>query len=627
MAHHRAGLAPPRPRGAAHRPCSSPSGRSTSRAGRGRASVLMVITGCSCSSDRPRRRGRTRRHRAAARSRTSSRARTRPGSRGSHVVFPFLMSQPQGRVRRRRNIEFARVGGKTAPPRRHPARPRPVPGGGARRPALMQIHGGGWVIGDKREQGIPLLNHMAAQGWVGFNVNYRLSPGVAFPDHLIDLKRGLAWIREHADEYGDRPRLRLRHRRLRRRPPHRADGAHRRRSRATSPASRTPTPRWPPPCRSTASTTSPPQGAFGSDPSDLPAVPRADRDEGVRADEPEKFEDASPLHHITRGRAAVLRDPRRPRHPRAGGGRPRLRRAAPRACPKEPVLYAEMQGAQHAFEVFPSFRTARVIEGVERFLTTIWERRHAGAPSRAGRGRAGRRPHRLDAAPEPELERVLESGRGLRRHARGGGLPRRGPGLARGQRHPEGPPGRLLGGHLVLGLHRGHATSSGAASGRAAWTTAGWAGITWPTEVGGRGGRADRVGDLQPGAGPLRRVRRRVHRRHRHGRPDAPRATAPPEQQQRYLPAMLRGDEVWCQLFSETRGRLRPRQRRPPAPCSTATSGWSPGQKVWTCSAAAGGVGDPARPHRSRRAQAPGHHLLPASTWRRPASTSGRCGR
>jgi hypothetical protein len=39
-----------------------------------------------------------------------------------------------------------------------------------------------------------------------------------------------------------------------------------------------------------------------------------------------------------------------------------------------------MQGAQHAFEIFPSVRTARVIEGVERFLSTLWERRHAPRP-------------------------------------------------------------------------------------------------------------------------------------------------------------------------------------------------------------------------------------------------------
>ena len=62
-----------------------------------------------------------------------------------------------------------------------------------------------WVIGSKNEQGIPLLNHLAHNGWVGFNVNYQLSPRVKAPDHLIDCKRALAWIREHADEYGVDP--------------------------------------------------------------------------------------------------------------------------------------------------------------------------------------------------------------------------------------------------------------------------------------------------------------------------------------------------------------------------------------------------------------------------------------
>src|SRR6478752_2110767 len=76
---------------------------------------------------------------------------------------------------------------------------------GAKRPALVQIHGGAWVIGDKREQGIPLLNHMAANGWVGFNVNYRLAPRAKAPDQLIDCKRAIAWIREHAEEYGIDP--------------------------------------------------------------------------------------------------------------------------------------------------------------------------------------------------------------------------------------------------------------------------------------------------------------------------------------------------------------------------------------------------------------------------------------
>jgi len=36
-------------------------------------------------------------------------------------------------------------------------------------------------------------------------VNYRLSPGATFPDHLVDVKAALAWIRSHADDYGIDP--------------------------------------------------------------------------------------------------------------------------------------------------------------------------------------------------------------------------------------------------------------------------------------------------------------------------------------------------------------------------------------------------------------------------------------
>ena len=35
---------------------------------------------------------------------------------------------------------------------------------------------------------------------------------------------------------------------------------------------------------------------------------------------------------------------------------------------RNPVLYVEMPGAEHAFDIFPSLRTARVVECIERFL-------------------------------------------------------------------------------------------------------------------------------------------------------------------------------------------------------------------------------------------------------------------
>ena len=77
---------------------------------------------------------------------------------------------------------------------------------GDKRPVLLQIHGGAWIIGDKREQAQPLMAHMAGElGWVCVAVNYRLSPQATFPDHIVDVKRALRWIREHISEYGGAP--------------------------------------------------------------------------------------------------------------------------------------------------------------------------------------------------------------------------------------------------------------------------------------------------------------------------------------------------------------------------------------------------------------------------------------
>ena len=76
---------------------------------------------------------------------------------------------------------------------------------GDRRPVLLQVHGGAWIIGDKREQGRPLMREMASRGWVCVAINYRLSPKATMPDHIVDVKRAIAWIREHIAEYGGDP--------------------------------------------------------------------------------------------------------------------------------------------------------------------------------------------------------------------------------------------------------------------------------------------------------------------------------------------------------------------------------------------------------------------------------------
>jgi dipeptidyl aminopeptidase/acylaminoacyl peptidase len=38
------------------------------------------------------------------------------------------------------------------------------------------------------------------------------------------------------------------------------------------------------------------------------------------------------------------------------------------------IVYAEIPGAQHAFEIFPSVRSTFVIHGVERFLAWVYSR-------------------------------------------------------------------------------------------------------------------------------------------------------------------------------------------------------------------------------------------------------------
>jgi acetyl esterase/lipase len=70
---------------------------------------------------------------------------------------------------------------------------------------FLWLHGGGYNGGRKNSQSLPLLYRLASQGWVCVSANYRLRPAARHPDHLIDLKRVIAWVHEHGHEYGADP--------------------------------------------------------------------------------------------------------------------------------------------------------------------------------------------------------------------------------------------------------------------------------------------------------------------------------------------------------------------------------------------------------------------------------------
>lgn len=79
-------------------------------------------------------------------------------------------------------------------------RPRQPREGGC--PVLLQVHGGGWYMGHKQQQALPLMYHMAQRGWLVVSINYRLSPTDTFPAHIIDVKKAIHWVRQNISEYG-----------------------------------------------------------------------------------------------------------------------------------------------------------------------------------------------------------------------------------------------------------------------------------------------------------------------------------------------------------------------------------------------------------------------------------------
>jgi acetyl esterase/lipase len=72
-------------------------------------------------------------------------------------------------------------------------------------PTLVYMHGGGFFSGRKGFVARPLIHRLASHGWACIDANYRLRPTATFPDHLIDLKKVIAWVREHGGEYGADP--------------------------------------------------------------------------------------------------------------------------------------------------------------------------------------------------------------------------------------------------------------------------------------------------------------------------------------------------------------------------------------------------------------------------------------
>ncbi len=243
-----------------------------------------------------------------------------------------------------------------------------------------------------RPTGAPVL--IQVQGWVCVSINYRLSPRSTFPDHLVDVKRAIAWVKDHIAEYGGDPDFVV--------ITGGSAGGHLA-SLATL----------------TAGDPGLQPGFEGADTSVAACVPFygvydfTDRSDLGRAglvrllerrvikkrlaEARDVFDRASPMSHVHAGAPPflVVQGTHDTLVPVAEA---RVFVELLRKASRAPVAYVELPQAQHAFEVFSSVRTAYVLRGVERFLAFVYDEHLRRESARGVLPARDVRPSRADTA-------------------------------------------------------------------------------------------------------------------------------------------------------------------------------------------------------------------------------------
>ncbi|WP_250655592.1 alpha/beta hydrolase [Alkalimarinus coralli] len=238
-------------------------------------------------------------------------------------------------------------------------------------PVLFQIHGGAWThkLGSKNEQGIPLMNRLAEMGWVCVAISYRLSPKATFPDHIIDCKKALVWVKHHIAEYGGNPDFIL--------ATGGSAGGH----------------------LSALLTLTEKVAAFqpGFEHEDtsvkgcipfygiydflnesalqyhkgLEMILEKSILKTAKHTNPDIYRQASPINHIHED-APPFMVIQGDKDTLVSTDETRYFVERLQSISKSPVVYSEIKGAQHAFDVFPSVRSEHVLNGVVRFAESVY---------------------------------------------------------------------------------------------------------------------------------------------------------------------------------------------------------------------------------------------------------------
>jgi acetyl esterase/lipase len=257
-------------------------------------------------------------------------------------------------------------------------------------PTLLQIHGGSWRGGNRRQQARPLIHRMAENGWICVSASYPLVPAATFPDQLVALKQVLHWMRTAGTEYGIDPDFIA------------VTGGSAGGHLAALLALTEHRDEYQPGFETADTSVQAAVPAYGiydflnrsTTRDEWPIIPRYVMKAAKHEDEA-RYRAASPLDQVHEAAPPFLVI-----HGTEDAVVP-TREAdqfvtALRAVSAQPVGYAEIPGANHAFDVLDSLRTHYVISGVQRFLEAMYAERSV----RRGRARRPDAPQPGTAPPE-----------------------------------------------------------------------------------------------------------------------------------------------------------------------------------------------------------------------------------
>jgi len=247
---------------------------------------------------------------------------------------------------------------------------RPDLAPGHRAPVLIQVPGGAWSLNGKRPQAYTLMSRMVELGWICVSINYSKSPRCAFPAHIIDVKRAIAWVRENIGDYGgDSDFIAI---------TGGSAGAH-----LASLAALTPNdPQFQPGFEradTTVQAVAPYYGVYDfTDFENMHEMMLPFLEQFVMkaryADDPERFTAASPISYAHREAPPffVLHGEKDQLVP---SGQARAFCAALRGAGAATVAYAELANAHHAFDITPTVRSRLAANAVADFLGVVYGRR------------------------------------------------------------------------------------------------------------------------------------------------------------------------------------------------------------------------------------------------------------